>query len=86
MLEIMRHSTGILVRRNRQIESVPAGKWRMIDFGNGPVTATRWTWGDVYMAFYSTGIPNIETYAVLPEQFVQLMKVLSAVRPLLGIL
>ena len=84
MFEIIHCSNGFLVRRNGQIESVPSGKWRMIDFGNGPVQATRWTWGDVYMAFYSTGIPNIENYAVLPEQFVQLLKVLSAVRPLLG--
>jgi short subunit dehydrogenase-like uncharacterized protein len=42
-------------------------KTRLIDFGQGPVQATRLTWGDVFMAYYSTGIPNIEDYVVLPE-------------------
>ncbi len=55
----------------------------MIDFGNGPVKAVRFSWGDVFTAFYSTGIPNIENYAVLPEQTLQLLTVLGALRPLL---
>src|ERR1700720_3130821 len=39
---------------------------RTIDFGSGPMLATRLTWGDVFTAYYSTRIPNIEDYAVLP--------------------
>jgi hypothetical protein len=31
----------------------------MIDFGRGPVIATRVSWGDVFLAYYSTGIPNM---------------------------
>ncbi len=83
MLETVRRSEGLQVRRNGQLASVPPGKWRMIDFGDGSVKASRLTWGDVFMAFYSTGIPNIEDYAVLPEQFFQFLKVLSTLRPLL---
>lgn len=56
----------------------------MIDFGEGPVKATRFGWGDVCTAFYSTGIPNIEDYVALPAQFFQLIKVLGALRTLLG--
>jgi short subunit dehydrogenase-like uncharacterized protein len=42
-------------------------KTRLIDFGTGPIQATRMTWGDVFMAYYSTGIPNIEDYLVISE-------------------
>jgi short subunit dehydrogenase-like uncharacterized protein len=60
---------GRRVRRNGRFEDVPREiKKRMIDFGSGPVEATCLSWGDVFMAFYSTGIPNIEDYAVLPEK------------------
>jgi short subunit dehydrogenase-like uncharacterized protein len=59
---------GNRVRRNGRLEIPERGtKNRLIDFGNGPIPATRMTWGDVFTAFYSTGIPNIEVYAVLPE-------------------
>ncbi len=83
MLEIVRRTKGFLVRRNGQLVSVPPGKWRMIDFGKHPVKALRWTWGDVFTAYYSTGIPNIEAYAVVPEQVFQFSRVLDALHPLL---
>jgi short subunit dehydrogenase-like uncharacterized protein len=54
----------------------------MIDFGRGPVRATSLTWGDVFVAFYSTGIPNIEDYAVLPEATVRQMALAGRLRPL----
>lgn len=58
-------SYGSRVRRKGQLE-VPeqATNTLLIDFGQGPTEATRFTWGDVFMAYYSTGIPNIEDYAV----------------------
>jgi short subunit dehydrogenase-like uncharacterized protein len=58
-------SYGIRVRHNGQLE-VPrqAAKTLLIDFGQGPTEATRFTWGDIFIAYYSTGIPNIEDYAV----------------------
>jgi short subunit dehydrogenase-like uncharacterized protein len=52
---------GNRVRRNGRLEAPNrASKTRLIDFGKGPVQATRLTWGDVFMAFFGTGIPNIE--------------------------
>jgi short subunit dehydrogenase-like uncharacterized protein len=83
MLEIARRTQGILARRHGQIQSVPPGKSRMVDFGDGPTKVTQLSWGDVFMAFHSTGIPNIEVYAALPEPFFQLLQTLGTLRPLL---
>lgn len=56
---------GSRVRRNGQLEIPEKGvNTLLIDFGQGPTEATRFTWGDVFMAYYSTGIPNIENYSV----------------------
>jgi len=50
--------------------------------GFGPVTATRLTWGDVFMAYYSTGIPNIQDYLVLPESTRRQLAKMDYLRPL----
>ena len=55
---------------------------RMIDFGDGPLQAIRFTWGDVFTAFYSTGIPNIEDYIFLSESMRRQMLMLDYLRPL----
>ncbi len=60
-----------------------AVKTRMVDFGKGPVLAARLTWGDVFTAYYSTGIPNIEDYIVMPEATRKQMALLGQLRPLL---
>jgi short subunit dehydrogenase-like uncharacterized protein len=58
---------GGAVRQNGKIVSVPAAwKTLAVDFGRGPAVATMIPWGDVSTAFYSTGIPNIEVYSVIP--------------------
>jgi len=74
---------GNKVRRNGRLETPPRGaKTRMIDFGRGPVQATMLTWGDIFMAYYSTGIPNIEDYAVLPAEMRRQMPLIDYMRPL----
>jgi len=74
---------GNRVRRNGRLETPERGmKTRTVDFGHGPVQATRLTWGDVFMAQYSTGIPNIEDYAVLPEAIRRQMAWMDYIRPL----
>jgi short subunit dehydrogenase-like uncharacterized protein len=74
---------GNRVRHNGRLEIPQAAiKTRRIDFGKGPVQATRLTWGDVFTAYYSTGIPNIEDYSVLPEALNQQMVMLGYLRPL----
>jgi short subunit dehydrogenase-like uncharacterized protein len=56
-----------------------------IDFGNGPILATRLTWGDVFTAYYSTRIPNIEDYAVLPASIRKQMALVARLRFLFGL-
>lgn len=74
---------GDRVRRNGRLEvRTGAPTSRVIDFGSGPVEGTQLTWGDVFTAFYSTGIPNIEDYTVLPKAVRRQMGLLSRVRPL----
>lgn len=74
---------GNRVRHQGRLEIPERGmKTRLIDFGKGPVHATRLTWGDVFMAYYSTGIPNIEDYIVLPEAVRRKMALLDYLRPL----
>jgi short subunit dehydrogenase-like uncharacterized protein len=74
---------GNRIRREGRLE-VPGNDivTRMVDFGNGSVQATRLTWGDVFTAFYSTGIPNIEDYIVLSESQQRQMRMLNYLRPL----
>jgi short subunit dehydrogenase-like uncharacterized protein len=74
---------GNRVRRNGRLEIPERGlKTRLIDFGLGPVRATRLTWGDIFMAYYSTGIPNIEDYVVLPAATRLQMAAMDYLRPL----
>jgi short subunit dehydrogenase-like uncharacterized protein len=73
------------VRRNRVIEEVPlAQSWRRIDFAGGSATAIAIPWGDLATAWFSTGIPNIETYAVVPRAAAIASRALNWVRPLLA--
>lgn len=68
---------GGAVRRNGEIVPVPAAwKVRPIDFGPVLKRGVTIPWGDVSTAYYSTGIPNIEVFTVVPAQ-VQKMMVLS---------
>ena len=66
---------GGAIRRDGKITSVPAAwKTREIDFGAARKSAVTIPWGDVSTAFYSTGIPNIEVYTVVPDANLRMMK------------
>ncbi len=66
---------GGAIRQNGQIKRVPAAyKAREIDFGEFTKTAVTIPWGDVSTAFYSTGIPNIEVFTVVPDKNLKLLK------------
>lgn len=74
---------GVRLRRNGQlIEADGEPSSRMIDFGNGPRSAVMLSWGDIFMAYHSTGIPNIINYASLGKEMEGLMKATSFLRPL----
>lgn len=73
---LMNLGKGGAVRRGGAITSVPAAyKTREIDLGNSKKTAVTIPWGDVSTAFYSTGIPNIEVYTVIPESNITMLKI-----------
>lgn len=72
---LMNLGKGGAVRRKGVITSVPAAyKTREIDLGSSKKTAVTIPWGDVSTAFYSTGIPNIEVYTVIPESNITMLK------------
>lgn len=56
---------------------------RLIDFGDGPVEASMITWGDVFTAYVSTGVPNIADYTVMSPELSRQLDLLDRVRPLL---
>ncbi len=66
---------GGAIRKDGKITSVPAAwKTRDIDFGEVTKTGVTIPWGDVSTAFYSTGIPNIEVFTIIPPSNLKLMK------------
>jgi len=66
---------GGAIRQNGEITSVPAAyKTREIDFGEVKKVGVTIPWGDVSTAFYSTGVPNIEVFAVVPAAQIKLLK------------
>src|SRR5262249_56048769 len=52
-------------------------------FAGGSATAIAIPWGDLATAWFSTGIPNIETYAAVPRAVAISSRALNWVRPLL---
>ncbi|HEY0428840.1 MAG TPA: saccharopine dehydrogenase NADP-binding domain-containing protein [Pyrinomonadaceae bacterium] len=66
---------GGAIRKNGEITSVPAAyKTQKIDFGEVQKTGVTIPWGDVSTAFYSTGIPNIEVFTVMPASNLKMLK------------
>lgn len=71
----MNLGSGGAIRENGKIKSVPAAyKTKEIDLGAKKMKAVTIPWGDVSTAFYSTGIPNIEVFTVLPESNITMLK------------
>jgi short subunit dehydrogenase-like uncharacterized protein len=72
-----------LVRKEGNLVPAPLlGKTLEVDFGRGPRLAGNIPWGDVSTAYYSTGIPNIETYIAVPGTAVRWLPTL---RPFIGL-
>ncbi len=77
------HRGGWIRRAGKLISIPPAGSVREQDFGRGPVPVVSIGWGDVSTAYYSTGIPNIETYFAFPKRYIRVMKSMRVLGPLL---
>lgn len=53
----------VTIRRNGRLISVPVGRLqRAFDYGDGRRESVAVSWADVFTAYYSTGIRNIEAY------------------------
>lgn len=77
------HRQGMIRREGQLVQVPPAWSVRQVDFGRGPVEVVSIGWGDVSTAYYSTGIPNIETYMALPPLALRILRLMRFVGPLL---
>lgn len=77
---------GGCVRLDGALKRVPlAWKERDIPFADGPRHAMTIPWGDVYTAYISTGIPNIEVYMAVPQATIRRVRRLGSLRWLLAL-
>lgn len=75
---------GARARIAGRIQKVPTlWKTREIPFRSGTRAAVTIGWGDVASAYYSTGIPNIETYMSMPRKQIRALRL---ARPFLFLL
>lgn len=73
------------VRQDGELRTVPAAwKTRQLDFGRGLTPAVTVPWGTISTAYYSTGIPTMETYATVPEYAAKAMRWMRPIVPLAG--
>ena len=60
---IERAGEGVKIREDGDIQPIPVGsRKRNFDFGNGPTACVAVGFADVFSAYYTSGIPNIEVY------------------------
>lgn len=85
LTSIQNIGNGGAVRRGGAIVRVPsAWKSRTVTFDDGPVEVTTMPWGDVATSFYSTGIPDIEVYMMIPDGMRKLLKYGRSILPILS--
>ncbi len=76
---------GGCVRKEGKLKWVPlAWKSREIHFAHGKRFAMTIPWGDVFTAYISTGVPDIEVYMAAPPSTIMRLKRLRMLRPLLS--
>ena len=79
-------SRGSRVRRNGQLVPIPAmAKTREVEFAHGRRTTACIPWGDVYSAYVTTQIPEIEVYMALPPRLIARFQRFRPLLPLLGL-
>jgi short subunit dehydrogenase-like uncharacterized protein len=72
------------IRKDGRITATrPGYTTREIDFGFTKKIGAEIPWGDVSTAYYTTGIPNIRVYNVLPKQLISSMKLSNYIGPIL---
>lgn len=76
---------GGAVRQDGKLIKVPlAWKSRSIPFAHGERMAMTIPWGDVFTAYISTGVPNIEVYMSVPPATIRRLQRMRWLQPLLG--
>ena len=75
---------GGMIRRDGELVTVPLG-WRdrLIPFAKGERQAVTIPWGDVFTAWVSTGVPNIEVYLSTPPAAITRLRRLAKIQPVL---
>jgi len=75
---------GGCVRRDGQLKRVPlAWKTREIAFASGPRLAVTIPWGDVFTAYISTGIPDVDVYMAASPRMIKRLRYMRLAQPLL---
>lgn len=77
------HRQGMIRRDGKLVQVPPAWNVREQDFGRGYTKVVSVGWGDVSTAYYSTGIPNIETYFAFPDIAISSMRSMRLIGPLI---
>jgi short subunit dehydrogenase-like uncharacterized protein len=77
-------ASGGRVRKDGQLKKVPLG-WKSMEvpFAHGTRTAVTIPWGDVYTAWVSTGIPDIEVYMSVKPAIVSQLRRMRWLQPFL---
>jgi short subunit dehydrogenase-like uncharacterized protein len=77
---------GGCVRRDGKLKKVPlAWKTRRIPFAHAERTGVTIPWGDVYTAFVSTGVPDIDVYMSVPPATIANLRRMKWIQPLLSL-
>jgi short subunit dehydrogenase-like uncharacterized protein len=77
------HRQGMIRRNGNLVRVPPAWNVREQDFGQGYTKVVSIGWGDVSTAYYSTGIPNIETYFAFPDIAISFLRSMRLIGPLM---
>jgi short subunit dehydrogenase-like uncharacterized protein len=79
-------ASGGCVRKDGVLKTVPLGwKTREIPFRHASRQAITIPWGDVFTAWVSTGVPNIEVYLSMPPGAIKRLRRMAWMQPLLGL-
>jgi short subunit dehydrogenase-like uncharacterized protein len=77
------HRQGMIRRDGELVQVPPAWNVRERDFGRGYTKVVSVGWGDVSTAYYSTGIPNIETYFAFSQSAINFLRFMRVIGPLM---
>ena len=75
-------SSGTMIRDKGILKKVPLSwKTRTFDFGSSKqLLCTTVSWGDLASAWWSTGIPHIETYMAFPKKMIRFNKLINPIK------